>query len=157
MNNTSIIHQHISWINNELADLTDAIRPLKSVDLYGSLEWPVSTIKVMAEDVVSTANYLAGPYESVESVCALVSLDDFLNRSQDLNYFFGRIHVLGHLIIEKIKPGLDHDNLSDIAYIEIARTNCSNLLLSNVDFIFPTTRICNIYKDVCFLWTCKRY
>lgn len=112
------INDTLLWFNSEMKYLIKQIEEAKNLEGYGELQWPLHHGQYHKTDLIQTANLLAKPYGDKESVCCLESLEEFSDPDKDLDYFFMRLHIIGHLILDDLVT-LNMDDLEDVAFAEV--------------------------------------
>lgn len=119
MTNGFIINNILSWFNQNMGELADKIRTMKSSEEYENLQWPLPSQQYNKDDIEQTADIIAKPFGEQESVCCLSLAEHFSGREVSIDYFFYRMHNIGHLIFDILYPDFNKEALEEVAVIEV--------------------------------------
>lgn len=115
--------EHNDWIASEIEAIIKNSRSTIIDDkTQYEIQWPILEQLIDPRDIFNTANFVSKKYASFDIFCTLSGIDAALSGKIDIDYFFYRMHVLGHAVINNIRPELDLDNISDVALIEVSST-----------------------------------
>lgn len=103
------------WWKDNLEILSASFKDHGSYDF----PWPKVDIDISYDDAAFTANSITKAYSQDSIECCLNDLLVKLDSSLGLDYFFVRMHILGHLYLVDLNLELDTDDIHDVEIIEI--------------------------------------
>jgi hypothetical protein len=119
MTKKPILDLYMQWLTKNLDLLLEKIQQATSKDDFADFDWPVKYVPTHEDDLVLTANQLCKKWGDKLSYCGLLGAEQKLYaKPYDINYFFIRMHLLGHFILTDIEPSFDMEKMTDIAIVE---------------------------------------
>lgn len=93
----------MSWFAGELDIITEALNECDPNEKLKDFLWPYSSMDIPSKIATHEANCLCQGYHDVQTKCALLCLNTFLDVDErNSDYLFMRLHILGHALLDKI-------------------------------------------------------
>ena len=149
----SKVDQYSDWLAGEMDLIIRTMTDRNPIDFMTYCPDPNYKLITHSNDIIGTAALLTSPYKNSYVQCGLSNIDKKLERSiLDIDYFFMRMHILGHSLINLIRPSLDNEDIPEAAFIEVTSTLFASIACHHyygLRHLSPimATELSNVFED----------